>query len=492
MQHILYSVQTRTHPGNVRENNEDALGTVLDWREVLELGDEVLQQRGHLFAVADGMGGHAAGEVASNLAISTLFIEYYTNEWVDPKTTLAAAIKTANQAIFEMAGDNAAMSGMGTTLVAALYQPEQWLIANVGDSRAYLFRTGKIRQVTQDHSWVAEQVSSGILTQDQASHHPLRNVITRSLGGEATVNVDFFSLDARPGDIVLLCSDGLSNVVSEKEMGKILHAYTLDEAAERLLGLSLERGAPDNVTFALVQLIGDGRRRSRSLLPWLAIIAAVLILGGFVYWSFVRQAPSPAGPAKSPVVAIGTFTPVVTPAVTSSPSVSEPASTPATPTAPSSTPGMSAAGESSARLGHENAVVFATPDPADARTLLFVSGQGRVEPISEDEDWETLIVVTDAGETFSATLDKARYVGHQTTIIGGQVALAGYAQETTQGGEQALEPLLLLSPFDDSDAFAVIWRADDDALQTFVQRFGLDDRLIPAPDSRIIRLNLNR
>ncbi len=488
MQHILYSVQTRTHPGNVRENNEDAFGTALDWREKLGLGDEVLQQRGHLFAVADGMGGHAAGEVASQMAIETLFTEYYTGPWTDPKSALARAIEAASEAIFKRAGEEARLGGMGTTLVAALYQPEQWLIANVGDSRAYLFRAGKIRQVTQDHSWVAEQVSSGILTEDQALHHPLRNVITRSLGGEATVKVDFFSLDARPGDIVLLCSDGLSNVVSKKEMGKILHAYTLDEAAERLLGLSLERGAPDNVTFALVQLIGDGRRRSRSLLPWLAIIAAVLILGGFVYWSFVRQAPSTTGPAESPVVAIGTFTPVVT----SGPSVSAPASTPATPTAPSSTPEMSAAGESSARLGHENAVVFATPDPADARTLVFVSGQGRVEPISEDEDWETLIVVTDAGETFSATLDKARYVGHQTTIVGGQVALAGYAQETTQGGEQALEPLLLLSPFDDSDAFAVIWRADDDALQTFAQRFGLDDRLIPAPDSRIIRLNLNR
>ena len=487
--HILYSVQTRTHPGKVRENNEDAFGAVLDWRKKLGLSDEILQQRGHLFAVADGMGGHAAGEVASNQAISTLFTEYYTGEWVDPQTTLAAAIEAANRTIFEMAEANDAMSGMGTTLVAALYQPQQWLIANVGDSRAYLYRSDKINQVTQDHSWVAEQVSSGILTEDEAAHHPLRNVITRSLGSEAKVHVDFFLLNARPGDILLLCSDGLSNIVSEKEMHGILQAYELDEAAERLLELALERGAPDNVTFALVQSVGDGQRRSRSLLPWLAIIAAVFILGGFVYWNFTRDATPHDRPRA---MSIGTFTPIITP----EPETSGASST-AAPTTQPAMEGMAAsplptpeatAAEAAAQIGKDSSVVVATPDAADGRTLILVSGQGKVEPIPEDESWETIVVVTDAGGIFSATLDESRYVGRQATIVGGQVALVGYALEMT-GAEQSLDPLLLLSPFTDGETFAVIWQADDEALQTFADGFGWDVERILASDSWIIQLN---
>jgi len=498
--HILYSVQTRTHPGKVRENNEDAFGTVLDWRVKLGLSDEVLQQRGHLFAVADGMGGHAAGEVASKMAIETLFTEYYTGEWTGPKASLARAIEAANQAIFEAAQANAQMGGMGTTLVAALYQPEQWLIANVGDSRAYLFRAGKIKQVTRDHSWVAEQVNSGILTEDEAAHHPLRNVITRSLGGEPQVKVDFFSLDARPGDIVLLCSDGLSNIVSEEEMHGILQAYALDEAAERLLELALERGAPDNVTFALVQLIGDGQRRSRSLLPWLAIVAAVFILGGFVYWNFARTASPVATPPADALVDLGTFTPVVTPGQgdAASPAVTATTAPPATRSvtmSPLPTPEASAeenaSGEAAVRalgrIGEGSDVVFTT---SDGRTLVFVSGQAMVEPIPEDEAWETLTIVTDDGETFSATLDKSRYVGRQATIMGGQMALVGYAQETLAAGdEHLLEPLLLLAPFADDGTFAVIWEADDDALDVFVKGFGLEDALSPVLNSWIIRLS---
>lgn len=328
--HILYSVQSRTHPGQVRANNQDAYGVILDWRKKLDLTDADLQERGHLFAVADGMGGHAAGEVASQLAIETLFREYYTSTWQSPKANLEAAIAQANRIILEEAEAHPDMAGMGTTLVAAVYRPDDgWLIANVGDSRAYLFRDGRITQLTQDHSWVAEQARSGILTEEQAAHHPLRNVITRSLGGDAQVQPDFFERTARPRDIMLLCSDGLSNLVTAKEMAGLLKSYPLDEAAEKLLALALERGAPDNVTFVLVQLVGDKQRRSRSILPWLALISAVLILSGFLFWTYAR--PQPAATPTFPVVSLATNTPIRQPTPSEPSATTAISSPPATP-----------------------------------------------------------------------------------------------------------------------------------------------------------------
>jgi len=468
--HILYAVQPRTDTGKVRKNNQDAYGTVLDWREKLNLTDDILQQRGHLFAVADGMGGHAAGEVASQLAIKTLFTEYYTGDWVDPKTTLAAAIAAANSAIFEMAESNPEMAGMGTTLVAAIYQPEQGLVANVGDSRAYLFRSGKIFQVTRDHSWVAEQVNSGILSPEEAAHHPFRNVITRALGNQGQVQPEFFELPPLPGDILLLCSDGLSNQVSDKEIADILRAYPLDEAADRLLDLALERGAPDNVTLVLVQVQGGAvRRQSKSFLPWLALIAALAILGGFVLWNFIPRSAQPAVTPEPTDVALGTFTPVVISVVTSRPAATSTKPAISTPALPITTP------EPMGQIGDAEAIVYAAPDAADARTLVFVAGEAAVQSIPEDSDWITLIVQTRAGP-FSATLDKAHYDGPPTPLTGGQVALVGYVQENgIVGGEQSLKPLLLLSPFGDRGrTYAVIWQAGDEALETFARRFGLD------------------
>ncbi len=465
--HILYAVKPKTHVGKVRKSNQDAYGTVLDWREKLGLGDEVLQQRGHLFAVADGMGGHAAGEVASQIAIETLFTEYYTGEWVDPKTTLAAAIAAANQAIFEMAAANPEMAGMGTTLVAALYQPEQGLVANVGDSRAYLFRSGKIIQVTRDHSWVAEQVSSGILTEEEAAHHPFRNVITRALGNEGQVTPEFFQLPPLPGDILLLCSDGLSNQVSDREIADILRAYPLDEAADRLIDLALERGAPDNVTLVLVQVQGGAvQRQSRSFLPWLALIVALIILGGFVWWNFAPRSPEQAATPEPTDIALGTFTPVFTPTAPA------PTATPATPATATTTPD-SVLPDATGTIGDPEAIVYAAPDPSDGRTLVFVSGQATVQPIPEDANWMTVIIETGAGP-FSATLDKAHFVEQEARPTGGQMALVGYVQETgVVGSEHSLKPLLLLSSFDVDNLYGVIWAADDQALDRFSQRFGV-------------------
>ena len=480
MQHILYSVQTRTNPGKVRKNNEDAYGSVLDWREKLHLTDEILQQRGHLFAVADGMGGHAAGEVASQLAIETLFTEYYTGEWVDPKTTMAAAIATANRVIFERAEADARLSGMGTTLVAALYQPDYGLVANVGDSRAYLFRSGKIFQVTRDHSWVTEQLNNGILTEEEAAHHPFRNVITRALGNEAQVEPEFFELPPLPEDILLLCSDGLSNQISEQEIANILGAYPLDEAADMLVKRVLERGAPDNVTLILVQMQGgNAQRRSASLLPWLALMAAILIIGGFVLWNFLPRASAPLATQTPGAVAIGTFTPVPTPEkllepATPAPSPTASATAPATPTLPAPVGNFTS----------EEAIIYAPPSEQDNRPLVFVSGEAAVQAIAENDAWITVTIAAD-GNHFSADV-----IGVQSPVVGGQLALVGYVLPSeTDGNNYSLKPMLLLAPFGDSGMFSVEWQAHDNTLQTFEERFDIHIERQPIPDMNVIKLS---
>jgi len=505
--HILYSVQTRTHPGKVRDNNEDAFGTVLEWQERLGLTDDVLQQRGHLFAVADGMGGHAAGEVASQLAIETLFTEYYTGEWVDAKTTLATAIAAANQAVLDKAEANVKMGGMGATLVAALYRPETWMIANVGDSRAYLYRPDGITQITQDHSWVAEQVRAGIISESDAARHPRRNVITRSIGSETTVVPDFFELKAQPGDIILLCSDGLSNLLSEKELRDILRTYTLDEAADRFLELALERGAPDNVTFELIQLVGEARRQSRSLLPWLAFTLAGLAIVGFIYWTFFRP-PAPESSETPAAVSLATFTPemtteegVTTPRSSSSLSpISSPtpiptATAPQAPTeqpAPTPEPTAEDAIAIIEEKGVEDAFVRLPNIPADDRPLVYVSGDATIEQVGRDAG--TYRITIDLGETegrsFVATVT-TQSADDLMGIDGGKLALVGYEKQSDDANENAtmLDPLLLLmAPFNTGHQFLILWRADDRAITTFGEHLGMKGAISPDLDDGILKL----
>ncbi len=456
--HILYSIQKRSDPGKVRANNQDALGVAPEWRKKLALTDGDMQERGHLFAVADGMGGHAAGEVASQLAIETLFKTYYTAPWQNPRANLEAAIAAANRAIQEEANAHPEMAGMGTTLVAALYRPEEgWLIANVGDSRGYLFREGRIEQVTQDHSWVAEQARSGVLTQAQAAHHPLRNVITRSLGNEDRVTPDFFRRDALPGDIMLLCSDGLSNLVSDKEMRGLLKSYPLDEAAENLLALALERGAPDNVTFVLIQLVGGKQRRSRSILPWLALFAGVFILGGFLFWTYGRPQPPATPPA--PVAQLVTNTPALTPTTrplpgptaTAAPAPATPITAAAFPaTSPLNTPALPDSTVIAAPVA-----VIPIPGLEDAEGFLFVQGPAEIR--REDE---TAVVITHvdpseaAAHAYIAILPEnalaPRWLGAEQAALG--------APESQETDAQRLDAAWLLAPLGDPKArFYPLW-----------------------------------
>lgn len=292
---VLYTVQTRTHTGSVRDVNEDTVSTVLDWRTPLSLSDAALQARGHLFAVADGMGGHAAGEIASKLAVETLFHHYYEAQDA-PQAALTAAIAAVNETLCAQAAAQQTFAGLGTTLVAALLRGNALTIANVGDSRAYLFRGAELTQITRDHSWVAEQVAAGVLSPEEAARHPYRNVITHSLGPDRDPTPDFFQLTLQKGDLVLLCSDGLSNLVSEEELAAFLAAYQPDEAADILLERTLERGAPDNVTLALIAFAGTPAARTRRAWPW--VLAGLLLLAGLAFLlrqPLLQLLPGPAG-----------------------------------------------------------------------------------------------------------------------------------------------------------------------------------------------------
>jgi serine/threonine protein phosphatase PrpC len=247
-------VAGRTDPGQRRGLNEDA------WRiaDESELGS-LIEERGQLFAVADGMGGHAAGEVASQLAIETLFAEYYGGDDapMSPAMRLEQAILRANAQIYEQAGAKASQAGMGTTIVAAVARGEWVTVANVGDSRAYLIRDGAVQQLTNDHSWVAEQVTAGLLTEQQAQNHMYRNVVTRCLGHSPQIEVDTFEHVLEPGDAILLCSDGLSNQVSEDELGLVIAKETPYEAVVELVELANRYGGPDNITAVLLKLQRD-------------------------------------------------------------------------------------------------------------------------------------------------------------------------------------------------------------------------------------------
>ncbi len=467
--HILYSVQTRTHPGKVRANNQDDFGTILEWRERLGLTNADLQARGHLFAVADGMGGHAAGEVASRLAIDALFREYYTAPWRDPKANLIAAIAAANQRIFSQAATNAEMSGMGTTLVAALYLPEQWLIANVGDSRAYLFRNGRIKQVTQDHSWVAEQARSGILSAEEAAHHPLRNVITRSLGNEERVQPDIYELNARPEDILLLCSDGLSNLVSEKDMTGILKSYPLDDAAEKLLALALERGAPDNVTLVLVQLVGGKQRRSRSVLPWLALAATLIAIGGFVFWNYTDlfKPAMQSTPGRPLAPTIATFTPLPKTPMVSPTGGSAATVTPTLPLAPQEGNGTPQVGASIAQspLPTPEARILADPVviapiaeiESAVDQMVFVEGPVRVRSGGGMADMELVHYGLAQSAPFTYTTAISMTVLGTTWSDRALVIVGDPTPAPDHAGMFVSRPTLLIPVERDAAIFTLLW-----------------------------------
>jgi serine/threonine protein phosphatase PrpC len=219
-----------------------------------------------LLMVADGMGGHQGGEVASSLAVGHVLqvCESTPLPSADLESTLRRAIVEANATVRRTATTDPALRGMGTTLTAALVRDDQLYVGHVGDSRLYLVRGPSIYQLTQDHSWVAGEVREGRLTTEEAEHHPERHVLTQAVGGAAHVNADTGAYSLENGDVLLLCTDGLSTLVNGQELMELTRDYRQPTiAAEQLIALANHRGAPDNVT-AVVARVADGRRDGKS------------------------------------------------------------------------------------------------------------------------------------------------------------------------------------------------------------------------------------
>lgn len=233
-----------THRGVVREENQDSFA-------VRTLSDQQL-----LAVVCDGMGGARAGNVASTMAVDT-FMELFTQLWSDGQLTsekiLESAAAHANEAVHRRSATDEACFGMGTTMVAVLLDGKRAAILNEGDSRAYHITPDSITRVTRDHSLVEDLVLRGELTPDQARTHPHKNLITRALGAEPELHADLFVQDVNEGDFFVLCSDGLSNIVSDQEiLYEVLHGGPEENCCQRLLDIAIKRGAPDNVTVALI------------------------------------------------------------------------------------------------------------------------------------------------------------------------------------------------------------------------------------------------
>ena len=225
----------RTDVGKVRANNQDA---------------PIVSEKLRLYGVADGMGGHKGGEVASTSARDDLLREL---EGKTPSVAaLSGAIEEVNRQIYHQQDHDDALTGMGTTL-SVLWMSDNFVyIGHVGDSRVYLLRDGEFRQMTLDHSLVEQLVREGVLTEEEAQNHPMRNIITRAIGTDESVEVDVVVEERRKGDLWLACSDGLHGLVDDRQMRDALRQYAPEKAADVLLKAALDAGGRDNVTLVIV------------------------------------------------------------------------------------------------------------------------------------------------------------------------------------------------------------------------------------------------
>ena len=231
-----------TETGPVREGNEDAIGV---WAH----------EDGLLFAVADGLGGHAAGEVASTLALEVLGreVERAPGSWAVGKR-LRRAVQEANLALHGKSLAVPELRGMATTITATAVVGGSVVTAHVGDSRLYMVRGDTITQLTKDHTWVAEQVSYGLLSAEAARNHPRRNTLTRSLGSELIVGIDVLTLEAQPGDVLVQCSDGVHGPLDDRAIVGIVCDLAPEEACRRLIERALDAGGTDNLSVQVARV----------------------------------------------------------------------------------------------------------------------------------------------------------------------------------------------------------------------------------------------
>ncbi|MCQ2526413.1 MAG: Stp1/IreP family PP2C-type Ser/Thr phosphatase [Lachnospiraceae bacterium] len=235
---------SRTDIGNTRKLNQDYIYTTQD-----KIGNLT-----NLFIVADGMGGHAAGDYASRTAVETI-VKYIENSFEkNSLKLLTKAVETANNEVYTEALLNRRLEGMGTTIVAATFVGRYLQAINVGDSRLYIIRDKEIRQVSVDHSLVEEMIKSGGIAREQARNHPDKNIITRAVGVKSTVEPDTYTEELKNGDYVLLCSDGLTNMVPDEEIAEIIvKEEKVDEAVKKLIEKANENGGRDNISAMLVK-----------------------------------------------------------------------------------------------------------------------------------------------------------------------------------------------------------------------------------------------
>ncbi len=245
----------QTDVGKVRGANEDGF---------------LIDEERKLYIVADGMGGHQGGGYASSHAVQGIREETMRLEQVQDSTQplevpegktrtqvrLQHALSKTNNQLYQKAQEDPSLRGMGTTVTAMQLDSNFANIAHVGDSRLYLLRDGDLKQLTRDHSWVQEQVDAGVLSDDEAETHPLKNIITRSMGHEPELLIDLLKEEYRPGDKFLLCSDGLTNMVDDRMIKEVLEKKGPQPAVEELVRLSLDAGGLDNITALIVEIAG--------------------------------------------------------------------------------------------------------------------------------------------------------------------------------------------------------------------------------------------
>jgi len=263
--------QALSDVGKTRQNNQDFLGN-----HESKKGDF------SLFVVADGMGGHAAGEIASKTAVKAIIDEFVSHTAEHDGPRLVASIEKANTRVLDTAKSDLAYQGMGTTCVALVMRHATATIAHVGDSRAYLLRGSRITQVTRDHSPVWEMVEKGEITREEARIHPSRNMISRSLGIKTNVSVELHPkpIAVYSNDIFLLCSDGLTSKLDDSEILRIvLESASLKDGCKELIRSANDRGGDDNISVILVKAIsGQGKEKSGNKIPTRLVFAAITAL----------------------------------------------------------------------------------------------------------------------------------------------------------------------------------------------------------------------
>lgn len=258
-----FEFYSQTDTGRVRSNNEDSVA---------------LDEAHGVAVLADGMGGYAAGEVASGMACD--FIRAELGRWLgeasvaatdnDVRRAMDICVDNANRAIFGAANSNPTYAGMGTTLVLGVFRSGRLLMGHIGDSRAYRWRNGVLQQITKDHSLLQEQIDAGILTPEQAQYSANKNLVTRALGVEDVVLLETHQHDLQSGDVILMCSDGLSDMLSDLEITGVLAAYphSLDEMGSALVAAANDAGGRDNIAVVLVRAQGEAEPAPRSWWPF--------------------------------------------------------------------------------------------------------------------------------------------------------------------------------------------------------------------------------